>query len=63
MNYSCTFLRRALLKYDTQYTLGSYVTSTGGSYTIPLTAAYYQTGTAVTAGTANGVLTFTMTYQ
>lgn len=51
------------LKYDTQYTLGSYVTSTGGSYTIPLTAAYYQTGTAVTAGTANGVLTFTMTYQ
>jgi major type 1 subunit fimbrin (pilin) len=51
------------LKYDTQYTLSGYVTSTGGSYTIPLKAAYYQTGTAVTAGTANGVLTFTMTYQ
>jgi major type 1 subunit fimbrin (pilin) len=51
------------LKYNTQYTLSGYNTSTGGSYTIPLTAAYYQTAPAVTPGSANAVLTFTMTYQ
>ncbi|RQT51441.1 fimbrial protein [Burkholderia cepacia] len=51
------------LKYNTQYTLTSYSKSTGGSYTIPLTARYYQTAAKVTAGSANAVLTFTMTYQ
>uniref|UniRef100_UPI00163FAB96 fimbrial protein n=1 Tax=Burkholderia gladioli TaxID=28095 RepID=UPI00163FAB96 len=51
------------LKYNTQYTLTSYSKSTGGSYTIPLTARYYQTAAQVTAGSANAVLTFTMTYQ
>jgi major type 1 subunit fimbrin (pilin) len=51
------------LKYSTQYTLTSYNSKTGGSYTIPLTAAYYQTASSVTAGSANAVLTFTMTYQ
>lgn len=51
------------LKYDTNYTLSSYNKSTSGSYTIPLKAAYYQTGTAVTAGSANGTLLITMTYQ
>ncbi|WP_423380182.1 fimbrial protein [Burkholderia sp. LMG 32019] len=51
------------LKYNTQYTLTSYSKSTGGSYTIPLTARYYQTAASVTAGSANAVLTFTMTYQ
>jgi major type 1 subunit fimbrin (pilin) len=51
------------LKYNTQYTLTSYSKTTGGSYTIPLTAAYYQTAASVTAGSANAVLTFTMTYQ
>ncbi|VWD07398.1 type-1 fimbrial protein subunit A [Burkholderia lata] len=51
------------LKYSTPYTLTSYSKSTGGSYTIPLTARYYQTAAKVTAGSANAVLTFTMTYQ
>ncbi len=51
------------LKYNTQYTLTSYSSATGGSYTIPLTARYYQTAASVTAGSANAVLTFTMTYQ
>ncbi|WGS47927.1 pilus assembly protein (plasmid) [Burkholderia sp. JSH-S8] len=51
------------LKYNTQYTLTSYNTSTGGSYTIPLKAAYYQTSATVKPGSANAVLTFTMTYQ
>ncbi len=51
------------LKYNTQYTLTSYSKTAGGSYTIPLTAAYYQTAATVTAGSANAVLTFTMTYQ
>ncbi|KAF1057817.1 pilus assembly protein [Burkholderia gladioli] len=51
------------LKYNTQYTLTSYNGSTGGSYTIPLTANYYQTSASVAPGSANAVLTFTMTYQ
>jgi len=51
------------LKYNTQYTLTSYSSATGGSYTIPLTARYYQTAASVTPGSANAVLTFTMTYQ
>ncbi|KVL37897.1 pilus assembly protein [Burkholderia territorii] len=51
------------LKYNTQYTLMSYSKSTGGSYTIPLTAAYYQTSATVKPGSANAALTFTMTYQ
>lgn len=51
------------LKYNTQYTLASYDSTTGGAYTIPLTAAYYQTSATVTPGSANANLTFTMTYQ
>lgn len=51
------------LKYNTQYTLTNYSSTTGGSYTIPLTARYYQTAASVTPGSANAVLTFTMTYQ
>lgn len=51
------------LKYNTQYTLSGYNTATGGSYTIPLSANYYQTATTVTPGSANAVLTFTLTYQ
>lgn len=51
------------LKFDTRYQLSGYNTATGGSYTIPLKAAYYQTAAAVTAGTANAVMTFMMTYQ
>jgi major type 1 subunit fimbrin (pilin) len=52
------------LQYNTtQYTLSAYNTTTGGSYTIPLTAAYYQTAATVTPGSANAVLTFTLIYQ
>jgi len=51
------------LQYNVPYTLSDYNTSTGGSYTIPLKAAYYQTAPSVTPGSANAVLTFTMTYQ
>lgn len=50
------------LKFDTQYPLNSYNGTTGGMYTIPLKAAYYQTATSVTPGAANAVITFTMTY-
>lgn len=34
-----------------------------GSFTIPLNARYVQTGPTVTAGTANGLASFTMSYQ
>jgi len=34
-----------------------------GSYTIPLSASYVQTGSSVTAGTANAGVVFTLTYQ
>ncbi|WP_233809511.1 fimbrial protein [Paraburkholderia sp. HP33-1] len=38
--------------------------STGnGAFNIPLTARYVQTAPNVTAGTANGIATFTMSYQ
>lgn len=35
----------------------------GGGFTVPLKARYYQTGERITTGAANGVLSFTMTYQ
>ncbi|SIT41091.1 putative Fimbrial protein [Paraburkholderia piptadeniae] len=50
------------LPLATQQTLPGYNTS-GGSYTIPLKARYYQTTAPVLAGTANTVMTFTMNYQ
>jgi type 1 fimbria pilin len=34
-----------------------------GTFNIPLTARYVQTAPTVTAGTANGLATFTMSYQ
>lgn len=37
--------------------------ATGGNYSIPLKAAYYQTAGTIKGGTANASLTFTMTYQ
>jgi len=40
-----------------------YNPATGGDYTIPLQARYYQTSTSVTSGHANTTMTFTMTYQ
>lgn len=40
----------------------TYAPATGGNYTIPLRAAYYQTAATVTAGTANSAIMFTMQY-
>jgi major type 1 subunit fimbrin (pilin) len=46
-----------------QQTFSGYSFATGGSYTIPLKARYYQTGAKVGPGTANTSMTFTMNYQ
>jgi major type 1 subunit fimbrin (pilin) len=43
-------------------TFSGYNKSTGGSFTIPLKARYYRTG-AISEGTANTAMTFTMLYQ
>jgi len=48
---------------STNTKFSGYVGGTGGSYTIPMQARYYQTGAAVGAGTANTSMTLTMTYQ
>ncbi|MFY0477181.1 fimbrial protein [Achromobacter marplatensis] len=48
---------------STPRTLSGYSASAGGSYTVALKARYYQTGSAVGAGSANTAMTFTMTYQ
>lgn len=47
----------------TPRTLSGYNAGTGGSYSVPLKARYYQTDTKTTAGTANTGLTFMMNYQ
>ena len=41
---------------------GGYNAASGGSYSIPLQARYYQTAAKLGAGRANTVVTFTMTY-
>lgn len=41
----------------------TYVKATGGNYTIPLRAAYYQTAATVTPGSANSAVMFTMEYK
>lgn len=46
----------------TNQTFSGYNASTGGSYTIPMKARYYRTGT-ITEGSANSSMTFTMSYQ
>ncbi|MDF7788620.1 fimbrial protein [Pantoea stewartii] len=38
-------------------------TTSDGTYSIPLQARYYQTGSNITPGAANASATFTMTYQ
>jgi len=38
-------------------------TGAAGSYSIPLSASYVQTGSSVTPGTANAGVVFTLTYQ
>lgn len=41
----------------------TYNKTAAGTYTIPLRARYYQTGTTVSPGNANSSMTFTITYQ
>lgn len=48
---------------NTAETMTSYNGGTGGSYTIPMRARYYQTAATVTAGQANASMTLFMTYQ
>ncbi len=53
----------AALPLSTPITFHEYNQGTGGSYSIPLNARYYQTGTSVGAGSANTSVTFSMIYD
>lgn len=53
----------AAFPLSTQNTFSGYNAGTGGSYTIPMRARYYQTSATVSPGPANTSMTFTMTYQ
>ncbi|MCA8034435.1 type 1 fimbrial protein [Burkholderia arboris] len=48
-------------KFDTFHTIATNPAS--GTYTVPLKAAYYRSGQSMSSGTANAILTFTMSYQ
>ncbi|MFZ0870727.1 MAG: fimbrial protein [Rhodanobacter sp.] len=48
--------------FATNNTYSGY-SGTAGSYTIPLSASYVQTGSSVTPGSANAGVVFTLTYQ
>lgn len=37
--------------------------SAGGTFMIPMKARYYQTGTTITPGDANGIVTFSLIYD
>ncbi|MEM5345166.1 fimbrial protein [Paraburkholderia azotifigens] len=50
------------LPLSSYQTFSGYSSSTGGSYTIPLKARYYQTGATVGPGPANTSMTLTMQY-
>ncbi|HGW5507408.1 TPA: fimbrial protein [Citrobacter koseri] len=66
-NNAATGVGIQLLYNNQPMALGSDVavgtSSSGGGFTVPLKARYYQTGDTITTGAANGVLSFTMTYQ
>ncbi|ABF11119.1 Fimbrial protein (plasmid) [Cupriavidus metallidurans CH34] len=51
------------LALSSPITFSGYSSSTGGDYTIPLKARYYQIDTPVGPGSANTSMIFTMTYQ
>ncbi|MBE1159559.1 fimbrial protein [Dyella acidiphila] len=48
---------------DQPMQMTQYNAATGGSYQIPMTAAYYQTAAVVTPGEANAAVVFTMFYE
>ncbi|PAK12438.1 type 1 fimbrial protein [Burkholderia ubonensis] len=50
------------LRFDSQYVLNVPPVS-GGSYALPMKAAYYRTGKMISSGSANAILTFTMSYN
>lgn len=51
----------AALRFDSPYPIN--VAPTGGSYALPLKAAYYRTSRTISSGSANAILTFTMNYN
>lgn len=66
-NNAATGVGIQLLYNNQPMTLGSNIpvgiSLAGGGFTVPLKARYYQTGDRITTGTANGVLSFTLTYH
>lgn len=52
----------AVFPLSTFATLSGYNSTSGGDYSIPMTARYYRTGT-ITAGAANTTMTLTVSYQ
>ncbi|WP_225610210.1 fimbrial protein [Pseudomonas sp. PDM19] len=53
----------AVFPLSSYKTFANYNAATGGSYSIPLQARYYQTGASIDVGTANTAMTLTMRYQ
>jgi len=51
----------AALNFDTPYTIP--VKTGTSSYQLPLKAAYYRTSQTIGSGTANAIMTFTMSYN
>ncbi|WP_223997674.1 fimbrial protein [Burkholderia gladioli] len=51
------------LLYNSTYSLSEYNTSTGGSYTIPLKASYYQISPTVNPGSANAAIVYILNYN
>lgn len=66
-NNAATGVGIQLLYNNQPMPLGSEVnvgsSAAGGSFSVPFKARYYQTGDRITSGTANGMLSFTLTYQ
>ncbi|WP_244817046.1 fimbrial protein [Caballeronia sp. Lep1P3] len=52
----------AVFPFATYRTLSGFDSTNGGSYSIPMTARYYRTGT-LSAGPANATMTMTVQYQ
>ncbi|MBC6555495.1 fimbrial protein [Citrobacter braakii] len=66
-NSSATGVGIQLLYNNLNIKLGEYMpagnSSAGGTFMIPMKARYYQTGTTITPGDANGIVTFSLIYD
>ncbi|HDT6566761.1 TPA: fimbrial protein [Enterobacter cloacae] len=66
-NNSATGVGIQLLYNNLNIKLGEYIaagnSSSGGTFMIPMKARYYQTGSIITPGEANGIVTITLTYN